>query len=43
MAGEVVLREGDEFGRGGGACAGKDLGVDMAGELLDADFVEAGF
>jgi hypothetical protein len=38
----VVLREGDESGRRIGAGAGEDLGVHMAGELLHADFVEAG-
>lgn len=42
MAGEVVLGKSDQFGRGCGACAGEDLGVDMAGELLDANLVEAG-
>jgi hypothetical protein len=43
MAGEVVSREGDEFGWGLCAGAGEDLRVDMAGELLYANFAEAGF
>lgn len=43
MASEVVLREGDEFWGWRGAFAGEDLGVDMARELLDANFVEACF
>jgi hypothetical protein len=38
----MVLGEGDELGRGRGACAGEDLGVDMARELLHAYLVEAG-
>lgn len=43
MAGEVVLGEGDEDGRGGGALAGEDLLVDVAGEVLDPYLAEAGF
>lgn len=43
MAGEVVLGEGDELWRGGGAFAGEDLLVDMAGEVLDPYLAEAGF
>lgn len=43
MAGEVVLGEGDELWGRRGTRAGEDLGVDMAGELLDSNLVEAGF
>lgn len=43
VAGEVVSGEGDELGRGGSACAGEDLVVDMAGEVLDPYLAEAGF
>ena len=41
VAGQVVFGEGDELGRGGGACAGEDLLVYMAGEVLDPYLAEA--
>lgn len=43
MAGEVILGELDEFGWWYGACAGEDLRMDMAGEMLHANFAEACF
>lgn len=42
MAREVVAGEGDELVRGAGVAVGEDLGVDVAREVLDADFAEAG-
>lgn len=43
MAGEVVLGKGNELGRSGSACAGEDLLVNVAGEVLDPYLAEAGF
>lgn len=42
MAGEVVAREGNQLRRRMRAFAGEDLGVDMAGEVLDPYLAEAG-
>lgn len=43
MAGQVVFGEGNELGWSSSACAGEDLLVYMAGEVLDPYLAEACF
>ena len=43
MASEVITREGDKLRRRLSALTRKDLGVNMAGEVLDPYLAEASF